>query len=60
MAVWIEYHEQALLPARIRGGAEEVRRVLLQARSAGLMKMSAAEIEQEIRDVMDAPVTEAE
>jgi len=55
MARWIEFHEQALMPARARGGAEEVRRVLVKARSDGLMNMSDPQIEQEIRDVMAAP-----
>jgi hypothetical protein len=55
VARWIEFHEQALMPARLRGGAEEVRRVLVQARADGLMNMSDVQIEQEIRDVMMAP-----
>jgi len=55
MVRWIEFHEQVLMPARLRGGAEEVRIVLLQARADGLMNMSNAQIEQEIRDVMAAP-----
>lgn len=58
MADWMAYHEQTLVPARIRGGAEEVRQVLLQARSEGLIHLTAAELEQEIRDVMYAPITE--
>lgn len=54
---WMQFHEQALMPARERGGADEIRRILLQARSDGLMNMTEAQIEQEISDVLSAPST---
>lgn len=54
-AKWFDFHDSVLMPARRRGGQEEVRRVLMEARNAGKIRMNDNQLEQEIRDVMAAP-----
>jgi len=58
-ANWMNFHDVVLMPARRRGGATEVRRVLDKALCDGVIAMNERELEQEVKDVMAAPDIEA-
>lgn len=58
-ANWMNFHDVVLMPARRRGGATEVRRVLDKAISDGVITMNERELDQEVKDVMAAPDIEA-
>lgn len=58
-ARWMDFHESVLMPARRQGGADEVRRVLREARAKGSIRMTDPQIEREVGDVMCSPDPEA-
>lgn len=58
-ARWMDFHESVLMPARRHGGADEVRRVLREARAKGSIRMTDPQIEREVGDVMCSPDPEA-